>query len=319
MPGSLVSFLPPDRRIARRGFVARVGASRWPRLHRGVIDPTGSRSVDHGRSPRSRRRAQLRDRDRRPRKSSHTASALDVQSHQLADRLRIEASPAEYRRMLSWAKWFGGRRWAVEDAEGLGPAPRAVVGRAGRGHGRCPGHRDRPGAGAVPGRAAEERHARCRGGTSVARCTADTRPVVVEGGVDGAEDARRTPDLPDPAARAQRQRAARLLRELLFGSAHQLTADRAAATLARVRRARPGTSPQGGGELVTGHRPREAVMLAVRTLARLPYTLPPQDLSYDLSASPPAPAAGSFSNRPARPHPARRHDSPAGQRLKGLA
>jgi hypothetical protein len=75
------------------------------------------------------------------------------------------------------------------------------------------------------------------------------------------------------------------LRELLFGSAHQLTADRATATLARVRRARPGTSPQGRGELVTGHRcPREAVTLAVRTLARLPYTLPPQDLSYDLSA-----------------------------------
>jgi hypothetical protein len=30
-----------------------------------------------------------------PHKSSHTASALDAQSHQLADRLRIEASLVE--------------------------------------------------------------------------------------------------------------------------------------------------------------------------------------------------------------------------------
>jgi hypothetical protein len=55
-----------------------------------------------------------------PRNCSHTASALDAQSHQLADRLRIEASPAEYRRLLSRAKRFGGRRWAVENAEGPG-------------------------------------------------------------------------------------------------------------------------------------------------------------------------------------------------------
>ena len=49
-----------------------------------------------------------------PHKSSHTASALNAQSHQLTDRLRIEASLAEYRRLLSWAKRFDERRWAVE-------------------------------------------------------------------------------------------------------------------------------------------------------------------------------------------------------------
>jgi transposase len=55
-----------------------------------------------------------------PHKSSHTATALDAASHQLADKLRIEASLVEYRRLLSWAKRFDERRWAVEDAEGLG-------------------------------------------------------------------------------------------------------------------------------------------------------------------------------------------------------
>ncbi|MCP2258134.1 fatty-acid peroxygenase [Streptoalloteichus tenebrarius] len=47
--------------------------------------------------------------------------------------------------------------------------------------------------------------------------------------------------------------------------------------------------PQGGGEVRTGHRcPGESVTLtmitvAVRALARLPFTVPPQDLGFDLS------------------------------------
>jgi len=47
--------------------------------------------------------------------------------------------------------------------------------------------------------------------------------------------------------------------------------------------------PQGGGEVGTGHRcPGEDVVLAmlqiaVRALARLPHSLPEQDLSYDLT------------------------------------
>ena len=55
-----------------------------------------------------------------PHKSSHTASALDAHTHQPGDRLRIEASFAEYRRLLSWRKQFTERRWAVENAARLG-------------------------------------------------------------------------------------------------------------------------------------------------------------------------------------------------------
>jgi fatty-acid peroxygenase len=56
--------------------------------------------------------------------------------------------------------------------------------------------------------------------------------------------------------------------------------------------------PQGGGDRVTGHRcPGESVTLttlaaAVRTLARLPHTLPPQDLGYDLARVPTRPRSG---------------------------
>jgi fatty-acid peroxygenase len=56
--------------------------------------------------------------------------------------------------------------------------------------------------------------------------------------------------------------------------------------------------PQGGGDVTTGHRcPGESVTLtmlavAVRTLARLPHSLPPQDLTYDLSRIPTRPRSG---------------------------
>jgi fatty-acid peroxygenase len=56
--------------------------------------------------------------------------------------------------------------------------------------------------------------------------------------------------------------------------------------------------PQGGGEVPTGHRcPGEGVTLtvlatAVRRLAALPYALPPQDLTIDLSRMPTRPRSG---------------------------
>jgi fatty-acid peroxygenase len=56
--------------------------------------------------------------------------------------------------------------------------------------------------------------------------------------------------------------------------------------------------PQGGGEVRTGHRcPGEDVTLtmlaiAVRTLAGLSYTLPPQDLDFDLARVPTRPRSG---------------------------
>jgi hypothetical protein len=55
-----------------------------------------------------------------PHKSTHTATAIapDV-NHEVAS-IRIEATLGEYRRMLTWARQWPQRRWAVENAEGLG-------------------------------------------------------------------------------------------------------------------------------------------------------------------------------------------------------
>ncbi|MFC8015767.1 IS110 family RNA-guided transposase [Streptomyces cinereoruber] len=55
-----------------------------------------------------------------PHKSTHTATAVDPTSNQQLGSLRIEASLAEYRRLLSWARRWAQRKWAVENANGLG-------------------------------------------------------------------------------------------------------------------------------------------------------------------------------------------------------
>jgi transposase len=59
-----------------------------------------------------------------PHKSSHTAAALDTHTHSVGDRIRIDATVMEYRRLLTWAKRVceqpDERRWAIENAEGLG-------------------------------------------------------------------------------------------------------------------------------------------------------------------------------------------------------
>jgi len=55
-----------------------------------------------------------------PHKQSHTATALVAGSHQQLASLRIPASPAGYRQLLAWARQFPQRRWAVENARGLG-------------------------------------------------------------------------------------------------------------------------------------------------------------------------------------------------------
>jgi transposase len=55
-----------------------------------------------------------------PHKSSHTAAALDEGTHQSMGTVWIEATLAEYGRLLRWAKRFDERRWAVENAWGLG-------------------------------------------------------------------------------------------------------------------------------------------------------------------------------------------------------
>ncbi len=55
-----------------------------------------------------------------PHKRAHTASALEPGTNAVIATLRIEASLARYRQLLRWAARFGQRRWAVENARGLG-------------------------------------------------------------------------------------------------------------------------------------------------------------------------------------------------------
>ncbi|MER6976553.1 IS110 family transposase [Streptomyces carpinensis] len=55
-----------------------------------------------------------------PHKSTHTATAVEAESNQQVGTLRIEASLTDYRRLLAWAKRWPQRKWAVENANGLG-------------------------------------------------------------------------------------------------------------------------------------------------------------------------------------------------------
>jgi len=55
-----------------------------------------------------------------PHKSTHTATVVEPGTNQEVACLRIEASLAEYRRILTWAGQWPQRRWAIENAHGLG-------------------------------------------------------------------------------------------------------------------------------------------------------------------------------------------------------
>ncbi|MEQ9323527.1 MAG: IS110 family transposase [Polyangiaceae bacterium] len=55
-----------------------------------------------------------------PHKMSHTANAVDPATNTTAASLRVDASLAGYRELVRWAKQFPDRRWAVENARGLG-------------------------------------------------------------------------------------------------------------------------------------------------------------------------------------------------------
>ena len=55
-----------------------------------------------------------------PHKQSHTATALVVGSHQQLASLQVPASQSGYRQLLAWARQFPQRRWAIENARGLG-------------------------------------------------------------------------------------------------------------------------------------------------------------------------------------------------------
>lgn len=55
-----------------------------------------------------------------PHKMSHTANAVDPATNSTAASVRVDASLAGYRELMRWSKQFPDRRWAVENARGLG-------------------------------------------------------------------------------------------------------------------------------------------------------------------------------------------------------
>ena len=55
-----------------------------------------------------------------PHKRLHVASVVEPATNRRIAALQVEASLAGYRRLLRWAGGFGERRWAVENARGLG-------------------------------------------------------------------------------------------------------------------------------------------------------------------------------------------------------
>ena len=55
-----------------------------------------------------------------PHKRTHTSSALDAATHAVVATLQIESSMAGHRQLLRSSARFAQRRWAVENARGLG-------------------------------------------------------------------------------------------------------------------------------------------------------------------------------------------------------
>ena len=171
-----------------------------------------------------------------PHKSTHTATAVDPRTNRSVASLRIEASLADYRRMLAWARQFEQRRWAVENAEGLGrhlsswllargeqvvdvpTTATARVRQLSRGGGRKNDQIDAAAA------------------ASVAALQGESRPLEPEGITDALAlfDESRM-NLTQSRVRLVNQLHA-LLRELLAGGApRDLSASTAAALLRRVR------------------------------------------------------------------------------------
>ena len=177
-----------------------------------------------------------------PHKTTHTATAVEPHTNQEVASIRIEASLREYRRMLTWANQWPQRRWAVENAEGLGrhltswllargeqvvdvpTTSTARVRQLSRGGGR---KNDRIDASAA---------------ACVAALQGDGRPLQAEGHADALAvlDERRV-NLSQSRVRAVNQLHA-LLRALIAGGAPRDLTAAAASTLLRTIR------PQGAVE-----------------------------------------------------------------------
>lgn len=171
-----------------------------------------------------------------PHKTTHTAAAVDPDTNRSLASIRIDASVLEYRRMLTWAARWPQRRWAIENAEGLGrhlaswllargeqvvDVPSTATARVrelSRGGGR---KNDRIDAAAV---------------ACVAVLQGDARPLSAEGIAEALAvlDERRV-NIAQARVRAVNQLHA-VLRALLAGGAPGgLTADTAAALLRTIR------------------------------------------------------------------------------------
>ena len=171
-----------------------------------------------------------------PHKSTHTATAIAPDTNHEAASIRIDATLGEYRRLLTWARQWPQRRWAVENAEGLGrhltswllargedvvdvsTTATARVRQLSRGGGR---KNDRIDAGAA---------------ACVAALQGDARPLQAEGYADAMAvlDERRV-NLAQSRVRAVNQLHA-LLRALIAGGApRDLSATTAAALLRTIR------------------------------------------------------------------------------------
>jgi transposase len=171
-----------------------------------------------------------------PHKSTHTATAIAPDANHEVASIRIDATLGEYRRLLTWARQWPQRRWAVENAEGLGrhltswllargedvvdvsTTATARVRQLSRGGGR---KNDRIDAGAA---------------ACVAALHGDARPLEAEGYPDAMAvlDERRV-NLAQSRVRAVNQLHA-LLRALIAGGApRDLSATTAAARLRSIR------------------------------------------------------------------------------------
>lgn len=171
-----------------------------------------------------------------PHKATHTATAVEPDTNREVASIRIDATLREYRRLLTWATRWPHRRWAIENAEGLGrhlaswllargehvvdvpSTATARVRQLSRGGGR---KNDRIDAAAA---------------ACVAALQGDARPLAAEGATDALAvlDERRV-NLAQARVRAVNQLHA-LLRALLAGGAPtDLSASTAAALLRTVR------------------------------------------------------------------------------------
>ena len=168
-----------------------------------------------------------------PHKSTHTATVVDPETNR-AGRLvpQFESTLSDYRRMLSWARQWPQRRWAVENAEGLGRHLSSWLLARGEHVVDVPIDRDRPESAALSRRWPQERphRRRCR---SLRRRTAGRRAAVARSRAPADAlavlDERRM-NLAQSRVRAVNQLHA-LLRALLAGGA---PTDLSAATAATV-------------------------------------------------------------------------------------